>query len=147
MAAIALCGALFGCALPPPTRAVAIPPPPPGEARIWVYSGWDPYAPETESYILMNGARVGVFYPGYTFYRDVAPGPYVVGVESEEPPHQQFAPVGVVAGQQVYLKVESWHDCGGGDVGGGWCRTNFATYLQLPQVGSAAVAALPFSGW
>jgi hypothetical protein len=145
MAAIALLSALFGCALPPPTRAALIPPPPPGQARIWIYSDWEPYGPETQSYIHINGARAGVFYPGYTFYRDLPPGNYAVGVESEEPFQEQFAPVAVVAGQQVYMRVEPWRDCSGGR-GTERCYTNFSTYLQLPRIGAAAVASLPFSG-
>lgn len=146
IAAIAAFGTLFGCAaLPLPTRAAGISPPPNGKARIWIYSAWDPYGSQSQSVIRINGVRAGVFSPGYTFYRDVPPGEYRVWVESAEPFHRQFAPVAVVAGQQVYLKVEPWEDCSGGPATE-LCRTNFSTYLQPPGVGAAAVASLPLSG-
>lgn len=145
-AAIAALGILFGCTAPSaPAQVARIPPPPPGKARIWIYSDWRPYGPESQSYIRINGARVGVFAPGYTLYRDVTPGPYTVGVESEEPFHDQVSPVAVIAGQQVYMRVEPWRDCNGGSAVE-QCYTNFSIYLQPPQIGAAAVAFLPFSG-
>lgn len=133
---------------PPPSLAEPAGPPP-GYARIWLYRYDEPYVSLATPYVRFNGRIVGVSEPGAAFYRDVPPGNYYVTVDSEGRDVYQFANVAVVAGQQVYVQVQVsrlW-DCNGGDTKGiGYCRDTFYTRLQLPQVGAAAVAALPFAG-
>lgn len=152
-AAIALAAVLLGFAAPSAANAAALPAIPPGMARIWIYRDLDPNVSLARPYVRLNGQVAGVSEPGGAFYRDVAPGEYIVTVDSIGQDVGQWASVAVVPGQQVYLKVENapnW-DCGGGGGGkggggGGWCRDTFYTRLQLPRVGAAAVARLPYTG-
>ena len=51
--------ATAACAQPAPTAAVAVPPVPAGEARIWVYRDNEPYAGKGLPAVGMNGAVVG----------------------------------------------------------------------------------------
>jgi hypothetical protein len=139
---------LLGCAAAlPPVSAVQIPPIPRGDARIWIYRDYEPYVSLARPYVRFNGAVVGISEPaGGAFYRNVPPGDYYVTVDSDGQDVNQWANVAVVPRQQVYIKVEAlrWWDCGG--LGRGyWCRDTFYTVLQLPQVGAAEVAAMPFT--
>ncbi|HEV2300203.1 MAG TPA: hypothetical protein VGR91_01415 [Stellaceae bacterium] len=148
-AAIALVALVLGSAAPAATKAAALPPIPAGMARIWIYRDHDPNLSLARPYVRLNGAVAGISEPGGAFYRDVPPGEYYVTVDSIGQDVDQWARVAVVPGQQVYLKVDNlpYWDCGGGGRnGGGWCRDTFYTRLQLPQVGAAEVARLPFTG-
>lgn len=152
-AAIALVAFLLGFTVPLAAHAAALPPIPPGMARIWIYRDLDPNISLARPYVRLNGQIAGISEPGGAFYRDVPPGEYYVTVDSIGQDVDQWASVAVVPGQQVYLKVDDapYWDCGGGGGGksgggGGWCRDTFYTRLQLPQVGAAAVARLPFTG-
>jgi hypothetical protein len=148
-AAIALVALVLGCAAPAATNAAAIPPIPSGMARIWIYREYDPNLSLARPYVRLNGAIAGVSQPGGAFFRDVMPGDYAVTVDSIGEDVGQWASVAVVPGQQVYLSVENvpFWDCGGGGRRGtGWCRDTFYTRLQLPQVGAAEVARLPYTG-
>lgn len=151
-AAIALVAFLLSFTVPLAANAAALPPIPPGLARIWIYRDLDPNISLARPYVRLNGQIAGISEPGGAFYRDVPPGEYYVTVDSIGQDVDQWASVAVVPGQQVYLKVDDapYWDCGGGGGksggGGGWCRDTFYTRLQLPQVGAAAVARLPFTG-
>jgi hypothetical protein len=147
--AIALVALVLGCAAPAATSAAAIPPIPAGMARIWIYREYDPNLSLARPYVRLNGSIAGISEPSGAFYRDVMPGVYEVSVDSIGEDVNQWASVAVVPGQQVYLNVDvdPHRDCGGGGRnGGGWCRDTFYTRLQLPQVGAAAVASLPYTG-
>ncbi len=65
----------------PTTRSVVIPPIPPGQARIWIYSGSQPTSPFNYPHmeaVTLNGVTVGYEQLGGGFYRNVAPGHYVI---------------------------------------------------------------------
>ena len=64
------------------TAAVSIPPIPAGEARIWFYRDYEPYAGKGLPAIAANGGYVGAAELGGAFYRDVPPGHYLVTVET-----------------------------------------------------------------
>lgn len=146
---IILAVAFFGWMQAPPGFADTAGPPP-GYARIWIYRFYEPYVSLATPYLRFNGRIVAVSTPGDVFYRDVPPGEYDVTVDSEGRDVNQFARVAVVAGQQVYIQVQvskSW-DCGGGggsQGGNGWCRDTFYTRLQLPQVATAEIRAMPYN--
>jgi hypothetical protein len=140
-----LAAVLVGIALPP-AGAAASGGPPPGYARIWLYRYYEPYVTLATPYVRFNGQVVAISEPGGAFYRDVAPGEYRVTVDSDGRDVNQFANVGAVAGQQIYIEVQAsrYWDCGGGgDRGNGWCRPTFYTRLQLPQVAAEAIAHIP----
>jgi hypothetical protein len=138
---------LGGMQSPPPGPAETAGPPP-GYGRIWIYRYYEPYVSLATPYVRFNGRIVGVSEPGAAFYREVPPGNYYVTVDSEGRDVYQFVTVAVVPGQQVYVQVQvsKYWDCGGSPKGAEWCRDTFYTRLQLPQVGAAAVAALPLAG-
>jgi hypothetical protein len=152
VAAMALLAALLcGASLLPAGAAAPLGGPPLGYARIWLYRYWEPYESLGRPYVRFNGAIVGISEPGGSFYRDVTPGEYDVTVDSLGQDVNQFARVGVAAGQQIYIQVQvsRYWDCGSGDGdrgGSGWCRPTYYTRLQLPEVASAAIAHLPFYG-
>jgi hypothetical protein len=142
---------LIGSPLSPAGAAVAAGGgPPSGYARIWIYRYYEPYESLDTPSVRFNGQIVGVSEPSGSFYRDVAPGEYYVTVDSLGEDVNQFARVGVAAGQQIYIlvQVSRYWDCGGGGNrgGSGWCRPTFYTRPQLPEVAASAIAHLPFYG-
>src|SRR5580700_9699055 len=80
-AEIALCAAT-SCAQVPTTAAVAVPPVPAGEARVWFYRDEGPYETHAPATVRMNDAVVGELAPRGVFYRDTAPGHYHVAVDT-----------------------------------------------------------------
>ncbi len=134
---------LFGCAGPPPASAGPPSSVPAGLARIWIYRDYSPYISDNaRPWVRLNGVVAGISEPGGAFSLDVRPGDYRVSVDSEGQDVNQFARVDVVAGQEVYIKVdnEPFWDCGRR-----WCRNTWYTIPELPQVGAAAVARLPYT--
>lgn len=142
----ALLLALAGCAQPATTAAVGIPPVRPGAARIWVYRAYEPYAGKGLPAVDANGGYLGLAQLGGVFYRDVAPGPYHVTVESVGKDINQSANVELAAGQQAYVKIvslPSWVEGGDRTV---YERPTFYAWLMPPQVAEADVAQLAFYG-
>jgi hypothetical protein len=138
---------LVGAPVLPAGAAAAPGGPPPGYARIWLYRYYEPYVSLATPFVRFNGQVVAISRSGDAFYRDVAPGEYRVTVDSDGRDVNQFATVGVAAGQQIYIEVQAsrYWECGGGNRGEGWCRTTFYTRLQLPQVAAEAISHIPLS--
>jgi hypothetical protein len=143
---IVLLLAPVSCAKLPLEASIAIPPIPPGEARVWFYRDLAPYEGLERPYTRMNGGVVGISEPGGTFYRDVPPGHYHVGVDSYLPDANMTRDVDLAPGHQVYFKVLSERvACGGGAAGGGDCeQENFYVSTMPPEVAQAAVARSQF---
>src|SRR5438552_15430862 len=99
--------AMAGCAQQPVTAAVSIPPIPAGEARIWFYRAYEPYAGKGLPAIAANGRYVGVAELGGAFYRDVPPGHYVVTVETTGVDFSQIANLDLAPGQAAFVKIVS----------------------------------------
>jgi hypothetical protein len=118
-AALVLFAAVNADAQQPKTSSVVIPPIPPGQARIWIYSGSQPTSPFNYPHmeaLTLNGATVAYEQLGQGVYRNVAPGHYVVAAPSFvalDP--SQSATVDLAAGQQAYLKLDAlgWPNGGG----------------------------------
>jgi hypothetical protein len=131
----------------PTTRSVVIPPIPPGQARIWIYSGSQPTSPFNYPHmeaVTLNGATVGYEQLGGGFYRNVAPGYYVIAAPSFvalDP--SQSATVDLAAGQEAYLKLDAlgWPNGGGENM-----VTEYYVRLMPPQIARTAIAQLAFSG-
>src|SRR5262245_54377520 len=81
-AAAILLLAMTACAQRAPIAAATIPPIPRGEARIWVYRTYEPYADNGLPAVYANGATIGWAQLGGAFYRDLAPGHYHMTVWS-----------------------------------------------------------------
>lgn len=126
--------------------------PRPGLARIWVYRTYEPFQTLARPYVRLNGAVTAISEPGGAFYRDVAPGRYLVTVDSDGQDAYQFATVELVPGQTVYLQVQSlrgWDSGGGGGDaggGGGYERDTFYTRLMPPETAQREIAREPFYG-
>src|SRR5260370_25906837 len=74
----------------PPTRSVVIPPVPPGQARIWIYSGSQPTSPSNYPHmeaVTLNGVTVGDEQLGRGFFRHFAPEHYVIAAPNFFAPH------------------------------------------------------------
>jgi hypothetical protein len=142
----ALLMALAGCAQPPHTSAVAVPPLAAGKARIWFYRDYEPYAGKGLPAIDANGGYVGTAQLGGAFYRDVSPGRYHVTVESWGTDTSQSADADLAAGQQAYVKIvslPSWVEYGSR---GSYERPTFYAWLIPPKAAQADVANLAFYG-
>jgi hypothetical protein len=131
----------------PTRRSVVIPPIPPGQARIWIYSGSQPTSPFNYPHmeaVTLNGATVGYEQLGGGFYRNVAPGYYVIAAPSFvalDP--SQSATVDLAAGQEAYLKLDAlgWPNGGGENM-----VIEYYVRLMPPQIARTAIAQLAFSG-
>jgi hypothetical protein len=127
-----------------PTRSsVVIPPIPSGQARIWVYRGSQPTAPFEHrgvEAVRLNGVNVGYEQVGGGFYRNVAPGHYVIAADSSGIDHDESVTVDLVAGQEAYLKLEEL-----GWPGGGENMTHLESVrLMPPQTARTTIAQLAF---
>jgi hypothetical protein len=92
------------------TSSVLIPPILPGQARVWIYCSSQPTAPfehrgiET---VTLNGVNVGYEQLGAGFYRNVAPGHYVIPADSSVALDlDQSVTVDLAPGHEAYLKIE-----------------------------------------
>ena len=144
-AAFVLLAVVNAEAQPPATSSVVIPPIPPGQARIWVYSGSQPTSPLNYPHmeaVTLNGVTVGYEQLGGGFYRNVAPGHYVIAVPSFlalDP--SQSATVDLAAGQEAFLKLVGlgWPNGGGENM-----VLEYYVRLMPPKTARTAIAQLAF---
>jgi hypothetical protein len=144
--AAAVLAVAAGCAPLPQTASVAIPPVPPGAARIWVYRAYEPYTDKGLPAVSANGATLGYPEMGGAFFRDVPPGRYHVTVESYGVDVNQSAEADIAPGQEAYIKIvslPSWVETG--DITS-FQRPTFYAWLVPGQIGRADVAHLAFQG-
>jgi hypothetical protein len=142
--------AAAACSQLPPTASVAVPPIPPGEARVWFYRDGGPYDGAGTPYLRMNDAVVGISQPGSASYHDVQAGSYHITVDSYGKDFNQDQNVEIASGQEFYFKIVSLQDWvgggGGTGVGGGYARPTFYVWLIPTEVGAGDVAHSPFYG-
>lgn len=113
---VAACAAGGAQAGPTFAQAAAqLPPVPPDRARIFFYRDYEPYDSMGRPYVLLNGEVAGISEPGGVFYRDVAPGRYVVSVKSNTLYPGQEKTVDARGGETGYVKVESILSYNSGD--------------------------------
>ena len=94
---------------PPPFASVAdrIPPVSATAARIFFYRYYQIYVSMARPYIRVNGESVAISEPGGVLYRDVAPGTYLISVDSYGLYPGQNKTVALAAGQTLYVRVDS----------------------------------------
>jgi hypothetical protein len=137
--------AATGCAQPSATTA-AIPPVPPGQARVWFYREFIPSESLNMTAVSMNNAYVGYSRLGGAFYRDVPPGQYHIAVASWGVDINQSANVDLAAGQEAFVKIESlrsWSSTGERNVSE---RDTFYARLIPPQIARADLVQTTFDG-
>jgi hypothetical protein len=147
LAALAEVLILAACARAPLVAAVAPPPIPPGEARVWVYQTYSPSETLNMTRVSMNGAYAGYSQLGGAFYRDVLPGVYHVTVESYGRDFNQSTNVALVPGQVAYIKIESlrsWATTYGFGFAAG--RDTFYARLIFPGQARAEIGQSFFDG-
>lgn len=116
--------AAASCAPPgPPFASVAstISPVPQGTARVFFYRWLEPYETLAPTVASLNNLPIGVTEPGAVLYRDVAPGQYLISVQSDGVYPNQFKTVVLQPGNVAYVRIaslRSWSPCGGGGGGG-----------------------------
>jgi hypothetical protein len=71
--------------------------------RIYFYRDGSPFGSAIQPSVMVNQQRVGYSVPGGVYYRDFAPGSYVVSVETEV---EKTVTVNLAAGQTRYVKME-----------------------------------------
>jgi len=106
-AAAAMLFATTNCAQPAMIGSVGIPPIPTGEARIWVYRDYEPYAGKGLPAVFANGGYIGRAQLGGAFYRDVAPDQYRITVETYGADVNQAADFDLAPGRTAYVKIVS----------------------------------------
>jgi hypothetical protein len=142
----ALLLATAGCAQPAVTGSVGVPPVPAGEARVWFYRDYEPYAGKGRPAIAANGAFVGQAELGGAFYRNVPPGQYRVTVESFGVDTNQTASLDLLPGQQAYVKIVSNPEWVSGGNQTEWERPTFYAWRVPNEIAQADVAHLTFYG-
>jgi hypothetical protein len=92
-----------GCVEQPARNQIAVAPPPvpPGQARVWFYRPYEPSESLNLARIDMNDRYVGAIENGSAFYRDVPPGRYHIVPESFARDFNQDKNVDLVSGQQL----------------------------------------------
>jgi hypothetical protein len=138
--------AMAGCVKQPMTAAVGIPAIPAGEARIWFYRDYEPYAGKGLPAIAANGGYVGAAELGGAFYRDVPPGHYLVTVQTVGIDTNQTAKFELAPAQEAYVKIVSLPSWDTGGDRNEWERPTFYAWLIPNQVAQADVARLSFYG-
>jgi|SRR5689334_13947909 Protein of unknown function (DUF2846) len=132
--------ALLGCGAGSQQK-LALPAVSASKARLVFYRGGDPYNDGLVwTRVLLNGASIGDAAPGTVFYRDVTPGVYQIGVDSEKLYPDQVKAVALDAGSTTYVKVMSapfW-----GQSGVQWWGNTFTTAVIAPAVGQAEIGPL-----
>jgi hypothetical protein len=135
-----------GCAQAPSMASAAVPPIPPGEARVWFYREFIPSESLNMTEVRMNGAYAGYSRLGGAFYRDVAPGQYLITVASWGVDANQSAVLALVAGQEAFIRIESlrsWSELGERN---GAARDTFYARLIPPQIARAEITQSTYDG-
>jgi hypothetical protein len=138
--------ATASCAPPAATASVAIPTIPAGEARIWFYRAYEPYAGKGLPAIAANGGYVGLAELGGAFYRDVPPGHYHVAVQTVGVDVNQTANFDLAPGREAYVKIVSNPEWFSGGNQTQYERPTFYAWLIPSETGQADVAHLTFRG-
>jgi hypothetical protein len=119
--------------------AAQLPPVPSGRARFFFYRDYEPYESLSRPYATLNGDVAGVSEPGGVFYRDVAPGRYLVSVRNYTFYPGQDKTVDIGAGQTAYVKVESLRSYNSGD--SSYEPDTFAVVVVDPADGQRDIAS------
>ena len=135
-----------GCAQGPSVAAVAIPPIPPGEARVWFYRQFIPSESLNMTEVRMNGAYVGYSQLGGAFYRDVPPGQYHVTVATWGVDVNQSAIVALVSGQEAFIRIESLSSWSDGGQRHAFQRDTFYARLIPPQMARTEITQSTYNG-
>lgn len=138
--------AVAGCAQPPATASVAIPPIPAGQARIWFYREYEPYTGKGLPAVAANGGYVGQAELGGAFYRDLPPGHYHVTVETYGIDVNQSANFDLVRGHEAYVKIVSNPEWVSYGLESEIERPTFYAWLIPSEAARADVARLAFYG-
>jgi len=137
--------AIFGCAPPAPIAVSEIRPIPAGQARIWFYRDYEPYAGRGRPAIAANGGYVGIAELGGAFYRDVSPGHYHVTVETTGVDVNQTSDVELGPGREAYIKIVSNPSWVSGALSV-YERPTFYAWRIPSEAAQAEVAKLAFYG-
>jgi hypothetical protein len=141
---VATAGAFADTAAPSSTP---VPPIPPGHARIWIYRDYEPSESLNMTAVSINGAVTGYAQPGGSiFYRDVAPGRYLVSVESYGRDTNQSTNLVLAAGQEVYIKIESLRAWSSTGERSSIERDTFYARPVTPRLARVEMAHIPYYG-
>jgi hypothetical protein len=131
---------LVGCGTT--TRSAAIGPPPmaAGAARIYFYRENDYYAALVWTVVSLNHQKTGALGPGTAFYRDVAPGTYLISASSDHPYPEQARTVALAAGSTTFARVSAPALWGRSELI--WQGDTFVVQIIDPAVGRLQIGNL-----
>ena len=101
------------------------PPIPAGLARLWFVRALNPGSAMNAPMLYANGAPLGISSQGTAFFRNLAPGTYVIAVANCQPGAQRSLTVPIDAGNDFALQVQQ------DDFGPLDCGPTF--YLSIPS--------------
>jgi hypothetical protein len=145
--ALLLALVLAACAPPgPPFASVAatLPPVPPDAARIYFYRLLEPYETLAQATVYLNDRPVATSEIGAAFYRDVAPGQYVIRVRSFQRYPNDTATVVLAPGQVFFARIDSHKGWTTGGYNESGCFEAFAVVIVDPSVARDEMAELRF---
>jgi hypothetical protein len=116
------------------------PPIPTGQARLWFLRSLNPGTAMNAPMLYANGAPLAISSQGTAFYRDFAPGTYMIAVDNCQPGAQRSLTVPLDAGNDFALQVQQ------DDFGSLNCGPTF--YLSVPsaEIVSSVFAPLEYLG-
>ena len=116
------------------------PPIPAGLGRLWFVRSLNPGSAMNSPMLYANGAPITTISQGTAFFRDFAPGTYVIAVDNCQPGSQRSLPVPIDAGNDFALQVQQ------DDFGPLDCGPTF--YLSIPSadIVSSVFAPLEYLG-
>lgn len=123
-----------------PGAPVAVAPPPPDKARLYVYRDATIYGFQSWTAVSLNHMKIGDSAPGTVFVRDVAPGTYEVEVRSDNLYPDQFRTVRLDPGTITFVKIEDQRDWA--KSGFGATRTTFVVAIIAPALAAAEIGGL-----
>lgn len=143
--ALVLNGGCVAAPQPSPTLA-AMPPIPPGEARLWFYREFFPEDSKDVPAIRLNGNPIGYGYEGVSFYRDVPAGAYHVTADTFGRDFNQDKDIALAPGQLAYIKVQSLPSWAAGGTFNTWRRGTYYIAIVSPQLAALEIPRTSFSG-
>ena len=135
----------------PRADALPLPPPAPGQARVWFLRGSISPNPAVQSFsplIYVNGATVGPMPQGNYFYRDFAPGTYRFTVQPFGLPTGQNTTLQLVPGSMTFLNIDwvaSWTQ-GYPPASWNFNPNTFSINEMNPQIALAYIPTMTYLG-
>lgn len=136
----AILAILPGCDSAPQDPLVGVAGVPSGLGRLYIYRENKFYDALVWTAVSLNGTVVGTSAPGSVFYRDVAPGKYLIKARSDELYPDQAKTVVVKPGMTVFVRIAVVPAYGKSDLQ--WVGNTFVVQIVDPAVARIQMSRL-----